>query len=143
MKKKKIIEKIEKEVFVASDGTEWDSEWDCNNHEFDLECEKKETLVKALPHKKLEIPAVFLPDNTFCTLYRYYVRNMEELMALHYVFYGVGSTPYVKDPVFPCVVAAVNHNDQSGSYRLWEEVEEILGAFVRDVEDFEKAGEEP
>jgi hypothetical protein len=78
MKREKKL--IEKEVYVASDGTEFNNEYDCKAYEKDL-------LYKSLNVQKLETDIDYLPfcncsDDDDSSYTWYYVKNEEELNRL-------------------------------------------------------------
>lgn len=128
MTEKKITEQglciVERSVFIASDGKEFDTMGECFSHEFDL----ADKAVKSFPH------FVLTPYCTGDSMWEwYYVTCQEEVDAIRVVRYNDDSGDYVASaPVFPCWLAC--SVDDNGYGSIEGNPEQIINA----MEGFKK-----
>lgn len=104
---------IEKEMFVATDGQEFESEWECEDYENSLVQAEKEKLTKSIsydanrfdwasmanPHSKHEYKWYKIKNDeelkVFCDYYQSYCRNLKDLNIVK---------KYISYPDYICLV---------------------------------------
>lgn len=132
---------IEKEVYVASDGREFNSEWDCEDYEFNLSQLEKENLVASISYdaNKHNWPSIANPQSKpeykwfkvekdedlrlFCDCYQTYCRSLKNLDIVK---------KYVNYPDYICLVDYPNGPDEPEWFtlsKLLEQTDTFMSQF--------------
>ena len=77
-------------IYRAKDGTEFDNEYDCENYENALECEKLKDSLFWWTYRQVSIPVSTNADE----LYYFYIKSEEALDYMEEVFRNYGWSAY-------------------------------------------------
>lgn len=138
---------IEKEIFVAEDGTEFDKELDCENYEWELTQSKKEKLASALSYdaNRFDWASMVNPNGSqheykwfkvkndedlklFCNSYESYCRELRKIDVVK---------KYVNYPDYICLVDYPNGPEQPDWFtlsKLLEQTNLFMSQFPFDEE---------